>query len=568
MPTAQLEINGKTASIEYPEGMSQEDVIARVKNYYADRSKRVDSVVNRLSSDLGIEMPSNDMPSTGANPSNRAGITPEMLASGKRPAMTSRPPEESANVNSGIAKLADYAKNGVDVGPVNIPSPLKSLSPLMTMMNPKRMMATLSGAASMVPGSDAISAFLGHNMKSAENALKGEAPAGLGDFVNRYESQKGKRRELEGNDKAASLLGKVIGGGAMFGAGTSSPSALMRILKSAGVGSLEGQQDVDLVKGGELNKDILSNKNLGKMALDAAIGGGATAAGEGLLYAAQKASPVMKKVAVKLMESAVKKPRNETYPLGEKMLEKGLWGTKSKLMNKADDMIAAYEGELQTALKNADSPIKRQVVADELDDLAKFYLKADHPDEALKVHEAMKEFWMGGKGAKIAKQLGLDPKKYLAGKKVMTASKANELKRDIYSIRKRNYQSSKDVEPVAAEIEMAKARGLRKAVEDAVPQAKDINKELQFASVLQDSLEGMPNRFNGIPLKSLMAMIPGGQAGGVKGMLGAAAGADLVGSTLGKTASAQAIKKLIDLFSKINPNAHYVAPAILGIKSR
>ncbi len=253
MPTAQVEINGKMATVEYPEGMSQEDVIARVKTYHSDNIAKADNVVKRLGADFGVDENGEPLPVQPTTPTSGVNATP-------------------------IAEMiAKYAKNGVDVGPINISSPT-------SMLNPKRGMAALAGAASMIPGSDMLSAFVGHNIENVIRPFKGEAPAGMSDYLDRLARHKDIRKEIEAGAPMEALAGKMAGGVAGSVAGLSrAATPLQRILASVGTNIGVGQQNVDLTENWKPSdesasdrltksvEDLLSTKNAKQVGLDSLL---------------------------------------------------------------------------------------------------------------------------------------------------------------------------------------------------------------------------------------------------------------------------------------------------------
>lgn len=276
MPTAQLEINGKMASIEYPEGMSQEDVIARVKAYHGDSTTKTDNVMQRLGADFGFDV-EEETQSQGQTPTPSAA----QVAPTTPPAQT-----EGVNETPLAERLANYAKGGIDLGPVNIPSPT-------SMLNPKKGAAALAGAASMVPGGDMLSAFVGHNIENIIRPFQGKEGEGIRGYLDRLSRHKDIRKEIENKDQMAALAGKIVGGTAGGAVGLArAATPLARILASVGTNVGVGQQDVDA-------SDMLSGENAKKVGIDALMGLIPSAAIEG--YSAAK-KPVAAAVS-KMMKS-------------------------------------------------------------------------------------------------------------------------------------------------------------------------------------------------------------------------------------------------------------------------
>lgn len=428
-----------------------------------------------------------------------------------------------------------------------------------------RPMAAAAGAASMVPGSQALSAFAGHNIENAVRGLRGEKLEGLKGFVDRYRSQGAIQDQLQEKSPMMATAGKVAGaiatGGGIQGAVESKLAPLLAKIGFRGL-----SRPVSSTVGGAAGNVVVGQQDgydESRMAGDALLGGGFGAGAEALSAGSKALSGPLKRFALNLMRGAVKQPRGEELDIAEAMLNRGMWGTKGGLEAKAAKGLSANEDILQRSLSAAgDAPIDRGVVSDELLDLTKYYLKNDMPEEALKVNSAMKEFWQGKRGAEAAKQMGLKPPA-----RQMNAARANEMKRDIYSMREKAYRSNASVEPVKAEIDMAKARGLKEAIEQLVPTAKATNQELQFYGVLQDALEGMPSRFAGPSLKSLVGATGGGSVGGPAGALAGLLGIDVIGSTVGKSAGAVGIKKAIEALTKYSRGARLAAPAITGATS-
>lgn len=159
----------------------------------------------------------------------------------------------------------------------------------------------------------------------------------------------------------------------------------------------------------------------------------------------------------------------------------------------------------------------------------------------------------------------------------LTPKSANQMKRKYYADNERQYL--KDAAAInKAEIEKSTASGLRKAIEEKVPAAAAVNKELSFYGRLKDAVDDLQTRGDKKKLLNLQNLTGVGAAGSTGALsyfmqdpLYALAGSGLLGvgkaatTALGRTTRAQLLKQIpeiLDYLGSITQRAP-LAPQVL-----
>lgn len=212
-----------------------------------------------------------------------------------------------------------------------------------------------------------------------------------------------------------------------------------------------------------------------KIGVDAAFGAGGEAVGKLIPAVLKGIGSTVEKTGPQLVNTVLDVPVKDLKHgnFGEELLKKGLYGTEEGLLNKAQESIAKNSSKIESALKpaaDAGQVLDNSTVLDELLAIKDKYATANkftgtRPSEMRAIDRA------------IDRVKSLDPTNPLD---------AQAAKQEIYEIAQKAY--GKDVLPIKSDIETATARGLKKGIENIVPEAKDLNQESSFMINLRDLL--------------------------------------------------------------------------------
>lgn len=269
---------------------------------------------------------------------------------------------------------------------------------------------------------------------------------------------------------------------------------------------------------------------------NAAYGAGGEILGEGL----QSAGNSLLKVPSKIMNRAIGMTSKEIQKgkdIGQELVNRGLFGTKKGLLNKAQEGLDLNEEKLQGLLKNS-GPINKDTIINELNNL-----KSEYSSRPLSKPEV---------GTVESLLSELNEPQY----QNLTASDANVLKRKLYNqIGDRAYMQ--DVVPAKKETLQAMARGLKKSIEEVSPQTSGINNELSIYGRLKNKMtEAQAKSEAKSPftvkriLGDMLASTAGTAAGGPIGGAAAAIGSEVARSTPGQTSSAVFMNYLLNFLKK------------------
>lgn len=283
--------------------------------------------------------------------------------------------------------------------------------------------------------------------------------------------------------------------------------------------------------------------------------------GVGDLFA--KAPAGAEKVGSRLYNSILKRPKKVIIEEGKKgkdlakeLYDRGLIGGLKRLGNKADEGLSKSEETLQKLLNASDGAVPQSKVIDEIAGLKSNYEGVlDSSDELAKIDEVVKS---------------------LDGAESIPIAEANKVKRRIYDlIQNRGYKGSNPL-PVKTDIKKAQARGLKKGIEEVVPEAAGLNKELSVFGRLKDAIEDQSASGQRGNLVKTLSLLGSGALGAGVGFgskdptLGALAtlGALSFGTPLGKTLSAQTLKQLSSLLPKTQQGVRELGPVITYLTSK
>ena len=218
-----------------------------------------------------------------------------------------------------------------------------------------------------------------------------------------------------------------------------------------------------------------------------------TATVEGLTRGASRIIP---KVANRMMLSVLKPGREvikRNPNLGLEAAEAGITGSRSGMISKADDLIEGGETALKASLKGNPGTVDAVKIASELESLKRPFLNVGDDASAQAIQEVQDN---------------------LIKKGSITLEEANQLKRDFYKVVK-DTQFGKGVGEIASKQSARKqaAYGLKKGIEQVVPEVKGINKKIGTAVTSKEALENaMANSQRTVLLPKLAGMGAGGLA--------------------------------------------------------
>lgn len=324
---------------------------------------------------------------------------------------------------------------------------------------------------------------------------------------------------------------------------TSKLGKVLEFVKKANRG---GMANVGIGQSGGLDGDRVSS--------DYIWGAGGEAGGDILAKGADFVKKTGRNIGGRLMESFLRRPRNVIRQemargdtLGRELYDQKVWGTQKSMANQAQEGLETGEDALQSALKGSGrQPINKKFAADELSKLKDFYSQIPGREaEVQKIESMIATVWQGKK---------------------MTASEANEVKRAIYKLRGPAYL--KDMNPVQADAEKSMARGLKKGIQEIVPSAKGINKNLSTYGRLKDAMGNLEASGQKSNFAKLIPLVAGTGAGfadqnpvtGLSVALAMMGG----GTPLAKSGSARTVRGISDLLQGLLRNSRYVVPAMTG----
>lgn len=184
------------------------------------------------------------------------------------------------------------------------------------------------------------------------------------------------------------------------------------------------------------------------------------------------AGKIAKPVANRLMNSVIKPGREvlkKNPEFGVQALEAGVYGSKSGMLNKAENLIDEGENALTGVLKSKGGNVDISKVASELEDLKRPFLNIGDDASVKAIEEVQANLVSKG-------SLGLE--------------EANQLKRDLYTVIK-DSQFGKGVGDVASKTSARKkaAYGIKNAIEGVAPEVKGINKKIGLGVESKKALE-------------------------------------------------------------------------------
>lgn len=239
--------------------------------------------------------------------------------------------------------------------------------------------------------------------------------------------------------------------------------------------------------------------------------------------------------AKKLYSTAVKTPLKEAkygVNIGDQLLNKGLKGSDKSLLSQVDGRRSVVINRRNDLLNNSNEKIDTQDIISKLNDYAKKQVVAPGKEEALqKSVDSM---------AASLKSRG----------KQLTPAEANKIKSALQKELKNLFgQESSAIQ----ESNKFLARTLKGAIEKKVPGVKELNLDYQLykraAKSLKDNL-ARGDRNNLISLSDFGIGTGAGVLGGGPAGLLAVGAKKIMGSTMGKTNSAQYLNKLSKLVGK------------------
>lgn len=270
--------------------------------------------------------------------------------------------------------------------------------------------------------------------------------------------------------------------------------------------------------------------------------------GKGLDYIASRPKKIMNQ-ALGTTKNSIEKG----VDIGQEAVNRGTIGTTEGLLSDAVENLDKNESALQALLQNADGPIDKNVVINELSRLKNGYLQSNGaplPGFVKEVEHIDSIIDEARKSLGMVDSFDISSGVKIPGREI-PATEANVMKRAIYDkIGGKGYL--KDNPSYALESQKALARGFKRAIEGVAPSAKEINKELKFYGQLKDAMNTLiaKSEASGKMGKALDMMRVGGSGGigyALGGPVGAALGAGLseaAGTTVGKTTAAQALNLL------------------------
>lgn len=419
----------------------------------------------------------------------------------------------------------------------------------------KHAYAGLVGAGRAVPGSD----LMGAAIRGAARDVKGWATSPLeqiqsilsGENTNQfwkdYETIGSGAGHLREEMPVSTLAGQIPTQIALFKGMSKLPGMNLpdKIIPTPGVGNLARTGLFVARNAAKAGRGAVSNVALqqfveptmdsGKIETDAMYGAAGELAGAGLGAVARGSSRLGKRV----MSSAFKTPKADLKrgkDLAQEAYDRKIWGTRTHMMDQAEKGIMETEAKLQGLLDAAEgTKFYRTTFADELNVLKNKYLQLpgrEHQVEAIEAY--MKDAWKN-------KTSGM-----------MTPSEANQLKRLLYQMRETAYSSSGNP-AFASQMDMTMATGLRKGIEQAVPGARELNRDLSFYGRLADALEAAEMAKSGqqiIPTREgILGLLAGSQMGIPTG-IGTTAAVSATRSPLLLTGAARGLRGISDIIQQ------------------
>ena len=346
-----------------------------------------------------------------------------------------------------------------------------------------------------------------------------------------------------------------IGGGILGGIGGAIPTLGMgapgAAILGAGVGGAGGKSLEQALLG-----LIGKNKNtLGQNLADVGKAGLAGAASEGIgqsivpglkalgqapgikqagQYIAKKAGNITQSLGTSAFPQAPKEVAEAVsagkQTIGEQAAYKGIYGFKRNVLGLLNSQKKNIGESLDVALESAKAEkIDPQIVVKELDTVKQKFLNLGNTESAKAVEKRAAD-WLGQFGSGLD-EAGAPVTKYL------TPSEANVLKRQFANQAKQAFKQADftDTASLNAEFSEAMAKGLRKAIENVVPQAKILNKEYHLYDKLAESVSMTLARDllrSGLPVSGQLAAA---EAGAVAGFAGASPATGAIASVASRS---------------------------------
>lgn len=410
-------------------------------------------------------------------------------------------------------------------------------------------------------GSAAIEDFLPNEAQKQTNKGKG--------FKSIYkeirDQQKQSLAAQEDANPVASTLGSIAGMVAPGTAFTGLNKVAGKILPSAAEGLSKANYIPELLKGAARGAGTVAayegiNPDQDISGADVAVGGIAEPLTQlvsaGISKAAEKGKDGARKLMNKALGTNVRELKADK-DIGQEALDRGLWGTNKSLLKKASGALDTNEEALQSALASKTTPINNQTIVDQLESLKSDLASGELNDTHIQTIDDL-----------------IDKVKTDSKYQDLTPSDANKIKRSIYR-QVSDPGFLKDNPSEKLKILKTQGRGLKQAIEEVAPEVTPINKELGFYGNLKGKMLtklAKDEAKQGFPLgriaKDAVAGNLGLLFGGPLGAGLATGASELAGTTLGKSASAQALNKLAKFLAEHPNQAKYLLPTSVGISQQ
>lgn len=193
---------------------------------------------------------------------------------------------------------------------------------------------------------------------AASKAAQGGSPKAQAEYNTPFAQQKRQAMLGEVESHTPALVQSMALGGLMKPAG----SALGRIGQGAGIGGAFGARGS--LDQNESPGDVAKGAGLG-----AFLGGGVSAAGEGLSAGANKLADYFQQKAVGMRKS---------FPgVGNNLVDQGVWGTKNHMADQVEEKLAEQEAQLQDTVKGLSGTVNSKEIADAVSQKAQRFTLPD-----------------------------------------------------------------------------------------------------------------------------------------------------------------------------------------------
>jgi len=459
-------------------------------------------------------------------------------------------------------------------------------------------MAAMYSPENLKKGQRALSSDIGDMLYSFAN-IGGLAPKVVGTInaltdksEGSFDSKAAKERAIEGEvaslrkerSPTASTLGGLARDIALYETGSGLLSKAP-IVGAGGAGKTAEALKL-LARGGILGAGIgqASGNSADDLPRDAAIGAGFEAIGPALGTAVPWVGKKMRDAAPSIVNKMLNVPVKDLVAgknLGKELVERGLVGTESGLAKKAASKLNENEELLQGLLEKASIPQKPAIDAASgiVEDIATSPNRLDNKFIVDELRNLKEQFQ--GQPNRVGELKRIDRMiEQYAKETPLTFSDANEVKRGIYRRNANAY--SRDINPIKTEIDTSVARGIKKGIEEKIPEAGTLNRELGFYKQLSDLLEKKAARAErgggSLNLKDLVGSTAAGavlgpQAGGAAYLASMLRENPLVATMMAKLANKSG--NALELLGKNGRSASFVkaltkiaSPAIIGSQNQ